>query len=659
MLHWYNKAARQAYLLGCYSVGLAISYWLAFHLRFDFAIPPQFLEHYYLSIAVTVGVKLLLLLLFGQFGSLLSYFGFHDLGKILAVCSLAAALSLGVWLVSGVRYAPPRGVIVTDLLISFLFLCGFRLSLRLLREGFFQNASATLVHKRVAIFGAGDVGAALARDLQMRQGLGMVPVAFFDDNRQKWGSTIHGVVVEGSPETLPDYLRRHKIDEVILAMPSASGRRVREMVSLLNQLHLRFEIVPSYTQLLQGKVRISQMRPVEFQDLLGREPVDLQSGRIHALVHAKVVMVTGAGGSIGGELCRQIAAHLPRQLLLVERSEFLLFQIQQELLQLGFGTEIIPLVADIMDESRMRGIFKSYAPSILFHAAAHKHVPMMESQPAEAFRNNVTGTRLLADLALKAGVERFILISTDKAINPTSVMGATKRVAELYIQALQQHSQGPTKFMAVRFGNVLGSSGSVIPTFKRQIAMGGPVTVTHPEMTRYFMTVNEAAGLVLQSATLGRGGEIFVLDMGKPMKIVEVARQLIELSGMEPDTDIEIQFTGLRPGEKLYEELNHDTENHVPTEHAKIMLFLSDAQPLERLRQKLEQLHAEAGSIDPNGVKQALKRLVPEYNPYLSPFSPAAAGPGMLQSNPPLPAPMTITGRTATPTGSYTTDESP
>jgi FlaA1/EpsC-like NDP-sugar epimerase len=564
-----------------------------------------------------VTTKIVLLLLFGQFGSLLSYFGFHDLGKILAVCAAAAALALGLWHFTGVLYAPPRAVILTDFVLSCLFLCSFRLSLRLTREGYFNRAGREASYKRVAILGAGDVGASLVRDFQVRRGLGVVPLAFFDDDRKKWGTSIHGVTVQGPPDQLPDYLKRHPLDEVVIAMPSASGRRIRELVGLLNQLRVRFEIVPSYEQLLTGKVRVSQIRAVEIQDLLGRETINLQTDRIRDLVQGRSIMVTGAGGSIGSELCRQIAAHAPRELLLVERSEFLLFQIEQELKQLGYGAEIVPLVADIMDEIRMEGLFRHFQPAVVFHAAAHKHVPMMEHQPAEAFRNNTIGTRNLARLAAAANVDRFVLVSTDKAINPTNVMGATKRMAELYLQSFHRYGGGTTKFMAVRFGNVLGSSGSVIPTFKQQIAAGGPVTVTHADVTRYFMTVNEAVGLVLQSATLGQGGEIFVLDMGQPMKIVDVARQLIELSGLQPDVDIEIQFTGLRPGEKLFEELNHNTENHVATEHARIMRFVSEPQALQPLSDALASLHSAAPQMDTVGVKLAIKKLVAEYQPHL------------------------------------------
>lgn len=613
----FSKVLRQSYLLAAYTAGLSISLWLAFQLRFDFAVAPEYLVHFDWVLVSLVAVKLILLLSLGQFGSLLSYFGFHDLGKILAVCAISAALALGVWVIKGVPYAPPRAVIVTDLLISFLFLCGFRLSLRLVREGYFDRNGSPTSNKRVAVIGAGDVGASLVRDIQVRRGLGMSPKALFDDDRSKWGTSIHGVTVQGSPETLPDYLHRQGIDEVIIAMPSAAGRRIREIVTLLNQLHLRFEIVPSYEQLLTGQVRVSQIRPVEIQDLLGRESVKLETDRIRELVQDKVVLVTGAGGSIGSELCRQIASFAPRQLLLIERSEFLLFQVEQEIMALGLGSTIVPLVADVLDPARMSGIFQRFNPAIIFHAAAHKHVPMMEQQPAEAFRNNTQGTRQLAELAVAHGVGRFVFISTDKAINPTNVMGATKRMAELYLQALQSAGAGSTKFMAVRFGNVLGSSGSVIPTFKKQIAAGGPVTVTHPEVTRYFMTVNEAVGLVLQSATLGDGGEIFVLDMGHPMKIADLARQLIELSGLDPDTDIEIKFTGLRPGEKLYEELNHNTENMTPTTHAKIMRFVGPPPPLAELQAGLAKVQAVAATQEAAQVKLAISQIVPEYQPQL------------------------------------------
>jgi FlaA1/EpsC-like NDP-sugar epimerase len=402
-------------------------------------------------------------------------------------------------------------------------------------------------------------------------------------------------------------------------MPSATGRRIREVVQVFNEARLAFETVPSMEQMVNGVVKASQIRPVQIEDLLGREHVALEAERIRELMRDKVVMVTGAGGSIGSELCRQIAAYKPARLLLVERCEVQIFQIEQELAERGAFEEVEALVADVLDLGRMRGIFERFRPTLVFHAAAHKHVPMMEHQPYEAFRNNALGTQQLATLSAEFGVERFVLVSTDKAINPTNVMGATKRLAELYIQALQKKGGAQTRFMAVRFGNVLGSSGSVIPTFKRQIAAGGPVTVTHPDVTRYFMTVREAVGLVLQSAAQGTGGEIFVLDMGSPVRIVDVARQLIELSGLKPEIDVEITFTGLRPGEKLFEELNYNTEDMVATEHPKIVRFTGGQPPFEALRQGLLNIQERAPGMDADGVKLEIQRLVPEYRPHLTP----------------------------------------
>lgn len=610
--------ARQLALLAVYSITLSASLWFSLLLRFDFHVPPEHLVNFGTVMMALVALKLLLLVAFGQFGSQLSYFGIHDAQKILAAVMLAALVALGVWYLGGVVFAPSRAVILTDLLVSFLALCALRLGFRLMREGYFQaDPIESQARKMVAIVGAGDVGATLAKELQYRRGLGMRPVAFFDDDRSIWGTSIHGVPVKGSPEEIPNLLHDIKIDEAVIAMPRATQKRIGEIVRLFSKSGIKCEIVPSVEQLVTGKVRVSQIRPVDIQDLLGRDPINLETDKIRQLVQGRVVMVTGAGGSIGSELCRQIAGYGPRLLLLVERCEVQAFQIEQELINLGYGSEILPLVADILDQSRMRTIMQRYSPAILFHAAAHKHVPMMEHQPAEAFRNNSTGTRQLADLALEHRVERFVLISTDKAINPTNVMGATKRIAELYLQALQRQSGGTTKFMAVRFGNVLGSSGSVIPTFKKQIAAGGPVTVTHRDVTRYFMTVNEAVGLVLQSATLGSGGEIFVLNMGEPVKIIDLARQLIELSGLQPDTDVEIRVTGLRPGEKLYEELNHKTEDHQPTNHSMIMRFVGEPLEFDFLQAHLSKLLASSNALESGQMKLAIKELVPEYEPHL------------------------------------------
>ncbi len=609
---------RRLVLLVLYGVSIALSWRLSYLLRFDFRLIPEVAAQYMRLLPWIIVIKLLLLLIFRQFASLLSYFSLPDAQRIFASMFLSALGAYGLHKMGNDLYSPPRAVVLTDFIISFTVLSGLRLALRMARERYERSSGKRQkAIRRVGVIGAGDVGASLVKDFLARPRLGMRAIAFSDDNRSKWHTSLHGVEVIGSPEFLIQRASNLEIDEVVIAMPSAPSKRIRELVALLTSKRMKFERVPSMEQLVNGNVRVSQLRPVEIQDLLGRQAIDLQTDRIRDLVRDRVILVTGAGGSIGSELCRQIAANGPRQLLLVERSEFLLFQIEQELRQLGFGSEIVPLVADIMDASRMAGIFHRFSPKVIFHAAAHKHVPMMEIQPAEAFRNNSIGTRQLAELAAAHSVDRFVLISTDKAINPTNVMGATKRMAELFIQSLQRHGQSKTKFMAVRFGNVLGSSGSVIPTFNKQIAAGGPVTVTHPDVTRYFMTVNEAVGLVLQSATLGEGGEIFVLDMGQPMKIADLARQLIELSGLEPDVDIEIQYTGLRPGEKLFEELNHNTENHLPTEHPRIMRFASEPRELEQLRTELSALHAYSTTVESGAVKLAIQKLVPEYQPYL------------------------------------------
>ncbi len=644
---------RMTFLVVIYGGSIVVAHWLAYLIRFEFHPPLEQQALFWRTLQWSLPIELLSLLLFGQFRSLLTYFSLPDARRIVLACVSASVVSLGVWYATKGQHASPRSIIILSFLLDTAALGSVRLSFRMLRERQKGDGKSDRPLRRIVIIGAGDVGANLAKEMKLRRDLRMYPIAFFDDDQAKWNTHVHGVPVLGRPELLME--GKIHADEAVIAMPSASGRRIREVVQVFNEVRLRFEIVPSMEQMVNGVVKASQIRPVQIEDLLGRERINLETERIRELVRDKVVMVTGAGGSIGSELCRQIAGYHPLRLLLVERCEVQMFQIEQELLDLGCGSQIVPLVADVLDGERMRGIFDRFRPQLVFHAAAHKHVPMMEHQPYEAFRNNTIGTKQLAKLSLEFGVERFVLISTDKAINPTNVMGATKRLAELYVQALQAAQNGRTeegrrsdgetvgqsnsereastvastvrrgtsspsvtKFMAVRFGNVLGSSGSVIPTFKKQIAAGGPVTVTHPEVTRYFMTVQEAVGLVLQSATQGQGGEIFVLDMGKLVKIVDVARQLIELSGLKPEIDVEIKFTGLRPGEKLFEELNYNTENMVPTEHPKIMRFTGEPLPFEALRQGLLNIREKAAGMDANQVKLEIQKLVPEYKPFLT-----------------------------------------
>jgi FlaA1/EpsC-like NDP-sugar epimerase len=563
-----------------------------------------------------IAFKIAILCCLGQFSGLLSYFSVPDLRRLFTACAFSCVSLLLISSIGSGFYNDPRGMILIDSLISFAGLAAARLGVRVWRERRPGPGMSGQPGRRVAIIGAGDAGAKLARELSGKRWFGLVPVVFFDDDAGKWESKVHDIRVAGRPELLIQ--EKYAVDEVIIAMPSAPAKRMREVVKILQQAGLKFATVPSLDQLATGQLKVSQLRSVEIQDLLGRDPIQLETDNIRDILHNRVVMVTGAGGSIGSELCRQIAFFAPKKLLLVEQSVEQMLQIEEELFAAGHEDVAVAVVADVLDRSRLEFVFETYHPEVIFHAAAHKHVPMMEGQPSEAIKNNSFGTVSVAELALRYGTDRFVLISSDKAINPTNVMGATKRLAEIFIQSLHASQPGRTKFMAVRFGNVLGSSGSVIPTFKKQIAAGGPVTVTHPEMTRYFMTIPEAVGLVLQSAAQGEGGEIFVLDMGKPVKIVDLARQLIELSGFKPDEDIEIVFSGLRPGEKLFEELSHQGENIAPTHHPKIMRFVSQPQTLKGVREFLEQLAPQLDDSDIDPLKLMLKQAVPEYKPYLA-----------------------------------------
>lgn len=640
-----------------YLLILATSFWLAYELRFDFAVPPEFQDERLRLLKYAVAVKFLGLVLLRQTGSMLRYFSIPDLVRVSIAMAAASALLIAPRLLGQVSYIFPRGVLLIDLLLSIVGLCVFRIVLRVYQERVtLARRTPQRPMELIAIVGAGDTGASLANDLLNMPSRGFRPVAFADDDPAKKGRLLHGVPVIGRPEDLPK-AKLPGVTTVIMAMPSAPQKRVREILLMLTQHGYRVEIVPALEDLASGRAKVSRIRAVEVEDLLGRESVALDATAIRKFVENKVVLVTGAGGSIGSELCRQISHLNPQRLLMVEQSEASLFLCEQEMNELGMGAIATPLVADILDERRMSDLFTRLRPQVVFHAAAHKHVYLMERQPGEAIRNNSVGTRILGEIAARSGVEAFVLISTDKAINPTNVMGVSKRLAEINLQAIHARLRvpvtakardtaskvevkaggafpsaspaapaappeggarlpQPTKFVAVRFGNVLGSSGSVVPIFKRQIAAGGPVTVTHPDVTRYFMTIPEAVGLVLQSAVLGTGGEIFVLDMGQPVKIVDLARQMIELSGFKVGEDIEIKFTGLKPGEKLYEELQHRDESHQPTEHPRIMRFVSRGSAEVASAQAIDQLEPILYTASPNTIKQQLKAIVPEYTPH-------------------------------------------
>lgn len=610
---------RMVALAVVYTLLLAASLWIGYMLRFDFVVPVGYQAQYISSLPLVILLKLLMLLVFGQFGVLLSYFRLPDLYRVGAALTLASFLLVQVWYLLPEMEVPPRSILLADYLFSMFFLTSFRMSLRIYRERFQQDVKGLAKQKRVAIIGAGLTGANLAYDLLSRAGVGLRPVVFLDDDRKKWRHKLHGIPVIGGTSELESAKARFGIQGIIIAMSTASARRILEITESAQSLGLTTDIMPSVTELATGKVRASRVRPVEIEDLLGRDPVDLDTEDIRALIQEKVVMVTGAGGSIGSELSKQIFGNNPKRLILVERCEVQLYNIETEIRRSGLTNgNLLPLIGDVCDEARMREIFGRYRPQLVFHAAAHKHVPIMEHQPVEALKNNTFGTRQLAILADEFKVERFIFISTDKAINPTNAMGASKRLAEIFIQSYSHAKGGKTRFMAVRFGNVLGSSGSVVPLFRRQIAEGGPVTVTHPEVIRYFMTIPEAAGLVLQCATQAAGGEIFVLDMGKPIKILDLARRMIQLSGYEPEKDIEISFVGLRPGEKLFEELQHVGEKYSSTHHPRILRFTGKPYPLDDVEAFLASLKGKMLELDMDRLKTEIQTFVPEYTPYIS-----------------------------------------
>lgn len=621
----YLKRYAQWFIL--YGVLLGLAFWFAYWVRFmdtkfeqDNSGIKLYVAQRNAALLWVVGFKIFLIWATGHFRGLIAYFRLRDATQLTGSLVLATTILLALSFIPDhllpIGFNLPRGVLLIDLNLSLLAVIGFRVVYRSWVERVTSREDQGRARERVAIVGAGSAGAQLAAELLNRRGHGLLPVCFIDDNEDKVGSEVHGIPVAGSPTKLANLKNRYAFTKAIFALPSASIRRIREVNELCTKEGIVTLAVPSLRELATGKVRASDLREVSLEDLLGREPAQLDDEGIDAIIKDKVVLVTGAGGSIGNEIACQVAARQPARLLIVDQCENLLYQTEQDLISRGFGALITPLVADVTDLPRMAGIFEKYRPQVVLHAAAHKHVPMMESQPGEALKNNSLGTELVARLASEHQAERFILISTDKAINPTNAMGASKRLAEIAVQAHQSRPGNQTRFIAVRFGNVLGSSGSVIPLFRKQIAAGGPVTVTHPDVTRYFMTIPEAVGLVLQSAVLGQGGEIFVLDMGAPLKIIDVARELIKLSGLKPEVDIEIKVVGLRPGEKLFEELQHQGESFAPTSHPRITRFLSQPLNWQEMDDFLARIR-ELVHADRERCKLGIKGLVPEYVPYI------------------------------------------
>ncbi len=598
-----------------------LAYCGAFVLRFDGDIPARYWSTTYvlwlfpLLVLRTVGYAH-----YGLFRGMWRYTGQRDLIDIAKATSITSALFALLLMFAGMR-SFPRSILLTEFMLTIAMVGGVRFANRTFAQATRRVHEST--PRRMLIVGAGDAGEALLREIHRSMGGRVECVGFLDDDPNKHGMQIHGVRVLGPTAEARHFIERLDVNEVALAMPSATGDDIRRILDSIGP-NIPVRTIPGLDHLVDGQVTINQLREVAIEDLLGREPVQLDTARLAHMLRDEVVLVTGAGGSIGSELCRQVLRFKPKRIVLVEQAENALYQIHRELIGIDTPTTVIPRIADITDRNRMDRIFGEERPRVVIHAAAHKHVPMMEWNPGEAVKNNVGGSRNVADLAHLHGVRQFVMVSTDKAVNPTSVMGCTKRIAELYIQAMAQISE--TRFTTVRFGNVLGSNGSVIPLFKEQIARGGPVTVTHPDMERYFMTIPEASQLVLQAATLGSSGEVYVLDMGEPVKIVNLARDLIRLSGLEPDKDIRIAFVGPRPGEKLFEELSTDAEHATRTRHEKI--FVSKGEPRQHpaIAAAIERLLDGIDDLGPAQIRARLRGIVPEYRCPEEPCSPRTEG---------------------------------
>ena len=589
---------------------VVVAWVVSFLLRFNLEWPGAFRDEIVYGALILLPVQLLACRWAGLYRGMWSFASLPDLRRLVkaVLVSLVAVLLLTMY--SRPYLLIPRSMAVLYPLLLLVLMGGARIAGRMWKERLWAGG-ARGQGKPVVIVGAGTAGAMLLRELARSADWSVV--AMVDDDRHKRGLEISGCRVEGSTDDLPAVLQRHGARHVILAMPSAPAETLQRVTRLATDAGAALFTIPGLAELMSGRVAINMMRPVRIEDLLGRESVRIDSANVQAMLAGKRILVTGAGGSIGSELCRQLARFEPACVVLLEASEFALYMIEQWFGEHRPEVPIVRLAGDVKDEARMAQVFAQHRPQVVFHAAAYKHVPLMEVGNAwQAVRNNVLGTLVAARAARDAGAERFVLISTDKAVNPTNVMGATKRMAEMVCEVMQ-NGEGTTRFHIVRFGNVLGSTGSVIPKFQSQIAHGGPVTVTHPEINRYFMSIPEAAQLVLQAAAMGKGGEIFVLDMGEPVRIVDLARNMIRLSGFTED-EIHIQFTGLRPGEKLYEELLADAEETLPTPHEKLRIARPRAVP-EGLYEDVQAWVRSKAPLDDDVVRAGLKRWVPEYEP--------------------------------------------
>jgi FlaA1/EpsC-like NDP-sugar epimerase len=604
---------------------LCLAYFLSYLIRFEGKIPPEVILNIKYTIWLIIPFKLLIFFNFKLYKGMWRYTSINDLLNLIKATFVSSTIIILVILYVRRFEGYPRSVFIIDAFLTLFFIGGIRLFIRLVHQtptsdltsmgrfSFFQNTREGL--KRLFIIGAGDAGEKILRELRDNPRLKYQVVGFVDDDRRKHGMHIHGVPVLGDINQILQLAKEYEVDELLIAIASSTRKEMRQIVDLCKETGLKYKIIPGMGELIDGRLTIKSIRDVAYEDLMGRETVQLETEKIGEYLKDKTILVTGAGGSIGAELCRQIAHFSPSHLILLDRTENNLYQIEVEMRWEFPYLQCSPILGNVMNRETLKRIFSRYRPDVVFHAAAYKHVPIMELNPWETIFTNIKGTHSLLEVVKEFEVDRFVLVSTDKAVRPSNVMGASKRVAELLTQCYN-NSFNPTRFMSVRFGNVIGSSGSVIPLFKGQIEKGGPVTVTHPEVTRYFMTIPEAAQLILQAGALGEGGEIFILDMGSPVKILDLARDLIRLSGFEPDEDIEIKFIGLRPGEKLYEELITEGEGISPTSHEKISVLRKPPCDLNWLKTKIDELTVLAERQDGAAIKRKFKEILPEYEPF-------------------------------------------
>ncbi len=610
---YYEVLLRPFFLILVDALSVLAASTLALWVRYDFkftTINPEFLESVFNNAIPNILTVVLIFFLMKLYRSMLLYAGLYEMQQIVFAVSIATLAHFAEFMLIGENM--PRSYWFLYLFFLGVFTAASRFSYRILKRmivrarGMKNNGTAV----KTMVVGAGSAADMLIHEINTCEQLNILPVCIVDDNRKLTGRSLRGVRIVGTTDDIPEAVKQYDVKEIIIAMPSATKKRIAEITSICNTTGCSIRTLPGVYQLVNKEVSVMSLRPVEIEDLLGREPVKVDMDRINGFIDGKTVLVTGGGGSIGSELCRQIALAKPGHLIIVDIYENNAYDIQQELKHRYPNLKLTVLIASVRDAYRMECIFEEYRPNIVFHAAAHKHVPLMEDSPNEAIKNNVFGTFNVAKAADKFGAQRFILISTDKAVNPTNVMGASKRMCEMVIQAFSRKSS--TKFAAVRFGNVLGSNGSVIPLFKKQIAAGGPVTVTHPDIIRYFMTIPEAVSLVLEAGAFAGNGEIYVLDMGNPVKIVDLAENLIRLSGFVPNEDIMIEFTGLRPGEKLYEERLMDEEGLARTEND----LISVAKPIEMddelFFKKLDKIYGDAYS-EGEDIRSCISEIVPTY----------------------------------------------